>query len=107
MKPRAHWHFIMKNNFQRTTAPYNVHIIRAVLTESTNSQWAQNLREAARHPIVSRNPSPLFWFTTSELLTKPTPAGSKTLPLFLTQPETTFKRIWASPADDKLLNLAD
>jgi hypothetical protein len=28
-------------------------------------------------------------------------------PLYLDEPEVVFKRIWASPVDDKLLNLAD
>jgi hypothetical protein len=107
MKLRAHWHFIVKQNLQRTTACYNVHSIRAVLTESTTSQWAHNLREAARHPIVSPKPSPLFWFTTSELLTKPVPAGNRTVPLYLVQPETIFKRIWANPTEEKFFNLAD
>ena len=50
---------------------------------------------------------PPFWFTTSELLTKPTPVGKITLPLYLVQPEVISKRIWASPVDDTFLNLAD
>jgi len=82
-------------------------IIRAVLTESTTNQWAQNLRVAARHPVVSPKPSPLFWFTSSELLTKPVPAGKRTIPLYLDQPEVIFKRIWADPVQEKLFNLAD
>src|SRR5437762_4566019 len=81
LKLRAHWHFIVKQNRQRVAAPYTVHAIRAVLTESTTSQWAHNLR---------LKPSPLFWFTTSELLTKPTPAGKRTVPLYLVQPEVIF-----------------
>jgi hypothetical protein len=107
MKLRAHYHFVVKQNRHRNAEPYNVHAIRAVLTESTSANWAQNLREAAKHPIVSARPSPLFWFTTSEILTKPVPAAGKTLPLYLQEPECVFKRIWASPADDKFLNLAD
>ncbi len=71
---RAHYHFVVK-------------AIRAVLTESTSAQWAQNLREAAKRPIVSARPSPLFWFTTSEILTKPMPGGKKTVPLYLQEPE--------------------
>lgn len=110
MKLRAHYHFVVKQNRHRT-APYNVHSIRAVLTESTSSQWAHNLREAAKENVVSPKPSPLFWFTTSELLTKPqtitTTGRPRQVPLYLLQPEAVFKRIWASPADDKLLNLAD
>jgi hypothetical protein len=41
------------------------------------------------------------------LLTKPTPAGKRTVPLYLSQPETVFTRIWADPVQDKFLNLAD
>jgi hypothetical protein len=107
LKLRAHWHFIVKQNRHRVAAPYTVHAIRAVLTESTTSQWAHNLRLAAKEPIVSPRPSPLFWFTTSELFTKPMPAGKRNVPLYLVQPEVIFKRIWASPAEDKFLNLAD
>ena len=81
---------------------------RAVLIESTNMNWAHNLREAARHPIVSAKPSPLFWFTTSEVFTKSVTNGARRpQPLYLTEPEHIFKRIWASPAEDKFLNLAD
>jgi hypothetical protein len=106
-KLRAHWHFIVKQNLHRSMGCYNVHGIRAVLVESTGSQWAHNLREAAKENVVSPKPSPLFWFTTSELLTKPTPDGKRTLPLYLVQPEVIFKRIWADPVQDKFLNLAD
>lgn len=107
MKLRAHWHFIVKQNLHRRSEGYNVHGIRAVLVESTSSQWAHNLREAAKENVVSPKPSPLFWFTTSELLTKPTPDGKRTLPLYLVQPEVIFKRLWADPVQDKFLNLAD
>jgi len=107
LKMRAHWHFVVKHQLQRTTPCYNVHAIRAVLTEATGMQRAHNLREAARQPIVAPKPSPLFWFTTSELLTKPVPAGKRTIPLYLQEPEVIFKRIWANPIEDKFLNLAD
>ena len=107
MKLRAHWHFIVKQNLHRSLGCYAVHGIRAVLTESTSSQWAHNLRQAAKENVVSPRPSPLFWFTTSELITKPTPYGKRTVPLYLLQPEVIFKRIWADPVQDKFLNLAD
>lgn len=107
LKLRAHWHFIVKQNLQRTTGAYNVHSIRAVLTESTTMQWAHNLRQAARHPIVSPKPSPLFWFTTSELLTQPVTAGNRTVPLYLDQPEMIFKRIWANPIEEQFFKLTD
>jgi Replication-relaxation len=105
-KLRAHWYFTVEQKLQRQL-PYNVHSIRAVLTESTGMQWAHNLREAAKHPIVSPHPSQLFWFTTSEVLTNPVQNGSRTIPSYLHQPERIFERIWASPIDDRLLNLAD
>jgi len=106
LKLRAYWHFIVKQQLQRQP-PYNVHAIRAVLTESTAMRWAHNLRMAARDPVVSPKPSPLFWFTTSEVLTKPVPAGKRTIPLYLDKPETIFKNIWANPVEDKFLNLSD
>ena len=94
---------------QRTSAPYNVHSIRAVLTETetTGMLWAQSLRETARNPIVSPKPSPLFWFTPPELPTKPKPAGKRSVPLYLKQPEVLFTRIWAGPEQDKFLHLPD
>ena len=64
----AHWHFIVKQNSQWTTGRYNVHSIRAVLTESTTSQWAHNLRQAACHPVVLPKPLPCCFITNSELL---------------------------------------
>ena len=70
-------------------------------------QWTHTLRQAARHPIVSGKPSPLFWFTTSEVLTKPVAADKRQLPLYLEQPGVNFKRIWANPVEDKFFNLAD
>jgi hypothetical protein len=107
LKLRAHYHFIVRKNLQRALAPYNVHAIRAVLTESIEIHWAQTLRETAGHPIVSQKPSPLFWFTSSEIFTRRMANGQRTQPLYLDQPEWIFKRIWASPVDDTLLNLAD
>jgi hypothetical protein len=114
LKLRAHWHFVVKRQLQRTIPCYGVHSIRAVLTESTTNQWAHNLRVAARHPIVSPKPSPLFWFTSSEMLTTwpanqtPPPApGGRPLPRYLVEPEIIFKRIWANPTEEKLFNLAD
>ena len=84
-----------------------MHAIRAVLIETADSQWAHNLREAAKENLVSNSPSPLFWFTTSEVFTKPVANGDRTLPLYLEQPEIIFKRIWASPAEGRFLSLSD
>ena len=108
LKLRAHHHAIVKQQLQRRLACYNVHSIRAVLIESTDMHWAHNLRESAKHPIVSARPSPLFWFTTSAVFTKPLQIGNdRPRPAYLHHPETVFDRIWASPADDRLLHLAD
>jgi hypothetical protein len=107
MKLRAHYHYVVKQQRQRTDSCYGVHGVRAVLTESTSMQWAQNLREAARHQVVSPKPSPLFWFTTSELLTKPTTHGGRQVPRYLLEPEVIFERIWANPTENRFFNLAD
>ena len=107
LKLRAHWHFIVKHNLHRPM-PYNVHAIRAVLTESTTSKWANKLREAAEENIVSPNPSPLFWFTSSEAFTDLVPNGKRPAPRYLLQPEVVFKRIWHTPVDDTTVhNLAE
>ncbi len=103
LKLRSHWHFIVKKNLQRQ-APYNVHSIRAVLTETTSLRWANNLRQAAAENIVSPNPSPLLWFTSLEKLTKPAAPGQA--PLYLQEPEWVFKKIWQSAASDTPLDLS-
>jgi len=107
MKLRAHWHFIVKNNFQRTAAAYQVHSIRAVLTETTSTKWRNTLRQAAAHPIVSKKPSPLFWFASSEDITAPVPEGKKTVPRYLVQPEVIFSRLWHGCVDNNAFNLAE
>lgn len=107
MKLRAHWHFTVKQRRHRTGSAYGVHAIRAVLIESTDMHWAHQLRESAKHPIVSNRPSPLFWFTTSDLFTKPVDQGNRTVPRYLLEPELIFSRIWATPVEDKFLNLTD
>jgi hypothetical protein len=67
IKLRVHYNFVVKDNLQRTTPAYNVPSIRAVLIETTDWNWASQLRESGKHPAVSPKPSPLFWFTTSQL----------------------------------------
>lgn len=81
--------------------------IRAVLIETISTSWADELRQAANHFAVSGpKPLPLFWFTTSELFTKPVEIseGNRTrqVPLYLTRPEIIFELIWATPVDDTL-----
>jgi hypothetical protein len=102
-KLRAHFHYICKQKkHQADYARYGVTAIRAVLVETLDMQWGETLRQAAREPIVSGNkPSNLFWFSASELLTKPTTIqqGSYTrqLPAYLTDPHLIFSRLWATP----------
>ncbi len=103
MKLRAHFHFVYKHKRQQR-APYSVPGIRAVLTESTNSRWANNLRNAAKENVVSPKPYPLFWFTTSEIFNDPTGNNPR---LYLERPETIFRRIWYTPVNDQPFSLVD
>lgn len=64
-KLRSHFHYIVKQ--KKHTGDYEVKRIKAVLVESTEDHWTNTLRTSARHPIVSGKPSPLFWFTPSDL----------------------------------------
>jgi hypothetical protein len=67
-KLRAHFYYIIRQRLHNEH--YGTSRIRAVLTETLDKNWAENLREAARHQLVSGNtPSPLFWFTASENFT--------------------------------------
>jgi hypothetical protein len=109
-KLRAHFHYIVKQ--RRHEEHYGVKRIRAVLIETTDMYWADELREAAKHFTVSGNkPSPLFWFTTSRLFTEPVETEEngrkRSVPSFILRPEIILKRIWASPVDDTLYSLFD
>jgi hypothetical protein len=104
-KLRAHFHYIVKQ--RKHQEHYGVSRIRAVLIETISTSWADELREAANHFAVSGpKPSPLFWFTTSELFTRPVEISegkrARQVPLYLTRPEIIFERIWATPVDDIL-----
>jgi hypothetical protein len=99
-KLRAHFHYVVKQ--KRHREDYGVHRIKAVLIESIESGWADTLRRSARHPAVSgQKPSPLFWFTTSDIFERKTEIieeGKKIQrPLYLEQPELIFEPIWATP----------
>jgi hypothetical protein len=109
-KLRAHFHYVVKQRLHELD--YGIKRIRAVLIETLDASWAERLRDAARHPAVSGNkPSPLFWFTPSELFTKPHQTKeynrSRDVPLYLLRPEVIFDKIWASPADDTFHSLLD
>ncbi len=99
-KLRAHFHYIVKQ--KRHEEHYGVKRIRAVLVESIEAHWTDQLRQHSKHPIVSgKKPSPLFWFTTSDFLfekktTVKLNGVEKQIPLFLVKPELVFERIWAT-----------
>lgn len=104
-KLRAHFHYVVKQ--KRHIEDYGLKRIRAVLVESIEDRWTNTLRLAARHPIVSGNkPSPLFWFTTSDLFFEQpvqvtVKSAQKEIPMFLEKPELVFGKIWATPADSE------
>lgn len=109
-KLRAHFHYIVKQ--RRHEEDYGIKRVRAVLIETLNDEWAEELRSGAVHPVVSgKKPSPLFWFTTSRLFTAPQEiednGRKRHVPYYLLRPEIVFKRVWASPVDDTLYSLLD
>ncbi len=109
-KLRSHFHFIVKQRHHEQL--YGVPRVRAVLIETVDSRWAESLREAARHPVVSgQKPSALFWFVPSSMFARPveTEIGKRTrqLPLFLLKPDAMFASMWATPLSDDLQSLLD
>jgi hypothetical protein len=103
-KLRAHFHYVVKQ--KKHVADYGVKRIRAVLIESIEDHWTNQLRLHARHPVVAgKKSSPLFWFTTSDLVferkTKVVIKGvEKEIPLYLEKPELVLGKIWAMPDGD-------
>jgi len=103
-KLRAHFHYVVKQ--KRHVAEYGVKRIRAILVESIKDHWTNELRLHARQPIVAgKKPSPLFWFTTSDVVfeqktTVKIKGVEKEIPLYLEKPELVFAKIWATPLDD-------
>ena len=104
-KLRGHFHYIAKAKQQQQD--YGVQRIRAVLTETLDTKWAEALRLAAQHPVVSGpKPSELFWFTASEFFTKPvqkqlsgTSKRSRQVPYYLDNPDVIFQPLWFTPID--------
>lgn len=103
-KLRAHFHYVVKQ--KKHGEHYGIKRVRAVLVESIEAHWTNQLRCHARHPIVSgAKPSSFFWFTTSDLLfeekmTVRIKGKEKEIPTFLEKPELVFEKIWATPLDD-------
>jgi hypothetical protein len=105
-KLRAHFQFIVRQ--KRHELNYGIKRIRAVLIETLDDKWADNLRSAAsEYPVSGNKPSPLFWFTTSRLFNQPQEEreGERSLPTYLTHPEIILQPIWATPADNQLYSL--
>jgi hypothetical protein len=102
-KLRAHFHYIVKQ--KKHVNDYGVKRVKAVLIESIENNWTNTLRTAARHPVVSGNkPSPLFWFTTSDLVFErpleiTIKSAKKEIPVYLERPDLVFGKIWAGPDD--------
>jgi hypothetical protein len=102
-KLRGHFYYIAKARQHRED--YGIERVRAVLTETLDSKWAETLRIAAHHPVVSGNKaSELFWFTASEFFTKLIERHSGTavkrlrqVPYFLENPEVIFNKLWLTP----------
>ncbi len=114
-KRRAHFLFAVR--YKQQLEAYGINRIRAVLIETLDTKWAEVLRQAARHPLVSgQKASRLFWFTSSEFFAKNVvKQGSgtqeaKRAPYFLENPLVMFNRLWLTPLSkvgDSPLSLLD
>jgi len=104
-KLRGHWYYIAKA--RQHQQDYGIKRIRAVLTETLDTKWAEALRIAAQHPVVSGpKPSELFWFTASQLFTRPVERDNdestrpaRPLPYYLDHPDVVFRPLWFAPTD--------
>ncbi len=94
-KFRTYFEFVVRQKNHRQK--FGIQRIRAVLVEAIDGRRARRLFEEAQHASVcGGQPSPLFWFTASELFTKKEVAtdGTPTVPLYLRQPELVLDKIW-------------
>lgn len=103
-KFRGHFHYVAKARQHRED--YGIQRIRAVLTETLDTRWAETLRTAAQHPVVSGpKASELFWFTASEFFMKPLRKTVSTLkrgaeaPYYLDNPSVIFRPLWFTAVD--------
>ncbi len=106
-KYRSHYQYVMQH---KPLEHFGVKRLRAVLTESPDTKRADFLRKLIRDPIVSRNPSPLFLFTSSQFFTRVDTIQTgeqegevREVPRCLHKPETVLDRIWASPLKNATL----
>ncbi len=90
-KLTAHFEFIRQKKHQQA---YGIKRIRAVLIETLDIKWAEELRQAA----MSICPVPLFWFTASEIFTAEERFANEkgAEPIFLMRPEIVLKKVWAT-----------
>ena len=103
LRCRRYFHWIAKQ--KKHADAYGVPQIHAVLTETETPSWREKLTEAARHPIVSREPSGLFLFTDSTLLTEP--RTHPKVARFITEPTRIFEEIWYTPTGQKPISLLE
>ena len=106
-KMRAYYHLIVKT--KQVEQVYGVRRIRAVLFETRSTHWASILRQVPKRPVVSNQPSSLFWFTASEFFTRllPEQGSGRIVPAYLANPTIIFDRRWLCGADDELHSLID
>ena len=105
-KLRVYFHFIART--KKHPEEYGIQRVRAVLIEALDRDRAHQLRTEAQHPMVSGGtPTPLFWFTTSELFTKKEEMRpGRPLARFLVRPEVVLmdradvEQVGALPVDD-------
>lgn len=105
-KFRSHFLFVVRH--KRHLEAYGIKRIRAVLVETLDTEWAEVLRQAASHPIVSgHKASGLFWFTSSGFFARlipqqPEGAGKRIrqVPYFLENPMVIFNKLWLTPLSD-------
>jgi hypothetical protein len=97
----------MKNYFEffvseRFRGICGINKVRAVLVETTDSEWAMSLRRAALNANVDADCVPLFWFTSSEVFSTRDKSG---IPRYLRRPEVVLERVWLSTVDEELLSV--
>lgn len=106
-KFRAQLHYIVKQ--KKHLDKFKIKRIRAILVETLDPQWATHLYHAAQDKAVSTNPSGLFWFTHSKMLTEPvmTDGQPRPQPMHLVDPTVIFKPIWIPANENRAYTLKD
>jgi hypothetical protein len=98
-KLTAHLEFIRQKKHEHH---YGISRVRAVLIETLDVNWAEDLRQSAER-LCSL---PIFWFTASEILTVEKPhLNGKTRPIFLRNPELVLRDIWVAANGRRMTGL--